>query len=244
MKGRKSWRLMPLLVELGRRAGWRWRPPPRPWRTGPRTAGPGSWRRRCRSPAPRRSTGAGLSAAIRSAAGAIGSSPLAWPKRGLADTAVSPLRQASISRWISGHEGVEVDALLLLDRRDLEEQVEQHRLAAADRPVEVDPARDGLLLEEGQVSALAASSSASSRARHGDPRRLGRRRARCQALVEALLIEALQGGHAGSYRMARPFREAGLFPRASFGWSRQSQLRYGHASGVVRAANADTGPRT
>jgi hypothetical protein len=40
------------------------------------------------------------SAAITSAAGAIGSSPLNWPNRALR-AAASPLRQTSISAWIS-----------------------------------------------------------------------------------------------------------------------------------------------
>ena len=40
------------------------------------------------------------------------------------------------------HEFMEMDAALRLERYEVEEQVHQHRLAAADRPEQVKPARD------------------------------------------------------------------------------------------------------
>ncbi len=66
--------------------------------------------------------------------GAIGSSPLT-----LSDLSfLPPGENAPVNL---GHEGVEMDPVLLLDLDELEEQVHQHGLAAPDRPPDIEAPR-------------------------------------------------------------------------------------------------------
>jgi hypothetical protein len=97
------------------------------------------------------------------------------------------------------HEDVEVGAALLLGRRGLEEEVHQHRLAAADRPHEVDAARAFLLAFSEQALQAAIcrlGGEVPLQAHQGVQRRALGRVGPDRALAEARVVGGFEGwGH-------------------------------------------------